>query len=135
MASIRTVKGLVGIVTGGASGLGQATAQRLVQQGAKIVVCDLPGSKGQDIADKLGPNATFAPTDVTSETDVKKAIETAKGMFGRLDMAVSCAGIGVAFKTYNFNKQLPHSLADFQRVLVVNMVGTFNVIRLPSLPL
>ncbi|KAF6207163.1 hypothetical protein GE061_018402, partial [Apolygus lucorum] len=72
----------------------------------------------------------FAPVNVTEEKDVENALAIAKEKFGRLDVAVSCAGIGVAFKTYNFNKNLPHKLEDFTRVLMVNTVGTFNVIRL-----
>ncbi|KAF6207164.1 hypothetical protein GE061_018403 [Apolygus lucorum] len=79
---------------------------------------------------KCGIDAWFAPVNVTEEKDVENALAIAKEKFGRLDVAVSCAGIGVAFKTYNFNKNLPHKLEDFTRVLMVNTVGTFNVIRL-----
>jgi len=67
--------------------------------------------------------------DVTSETDISRALEETKSRFGKLDAAVNCAGIGVAFKTYNFNKDRPHSLEDFAKVLNVNTTGTFNVIR------
>jgi len=124
------LKGLVGLVTGGASGLGKATAERFVRQGAKVVICDLPQSEGQKVAEALGSDCKFAPTDVTSEMDVNKALDMVRDSFGRLDMLVNCAGIGVAFKTYNFNKKLPHKLEDFQRVINVNAVGTFNVSRL-----
>ncbi|XP_050414664.1 3-hydroxyacyl-CoA dehydrogenase type-2 isoform X1 [Patella vulgata] len=130
MASITSLKGLVGLVTGGASGLGRATAERLVRQGGKVVLCDLPTSSGEAVAKELGPDCVFAPTDVTSEKDVQNALSLAKDKFGRLDTAVNCAGIGVAFKVYNFNKKLPHALDSFQNVLTVNTVGTFNVIRL-----
>ncbi|CAG5126733.1 unnamed protein product [Candidula unifasciata] len=132
MSTIGTLKNLVGLVTGGASGLGRGTVERFVRQGAKVILCDLPTSKGQEIATALGENCLFAPTDVTSEDDVSKALELAKSRFGRLDTAVNCAGIAVAFKTYNFNKKLPHVLADFQKVLMVNTAGTFNVIRLAA---
>ncbi|XP_076468770.1 3-hydroxyacyl-CoA dehydrogenase type-2-like [Babylonia areolata] len=132
MASIVTLKGLVGLVTGAASGLGRATAERFVRQGARVVLCDLPSSSGQDVAKSLGDNCVFAPTDVTSEADVKQALAVAQEKFGRLDVAVNCAGIGVAFKTYNFKKDKPHSLEDFARVITVNTVGSFNVIRLAS---
>ncbi|XP_064606321.1 3-hydroxyacyl-CoA dehydrogenase type-2-like [Liolophura sinensis] len=130
MANIGSLKGLVGLVTGGASGLGKATVERFVQQGARVVLCDLPSSKGEEVAKALGDSCVFAPTDVTSEEDVTKAINLAKDKYGRLDAAVNCAGIGVAFKTYNFKKNLPHQLGDFQKVLMTNSVGSFNVIRL-----
>lgn len=132
MSSIGNVKGLVALVTGAASGLGRATAERLVRNGAKVIICDLPTSKGQDVATSLGDNAVFAPVDVTSEKDVTGALQTVQQKFGKLDAAINCAGIGVAFKTYNFNKDLPHKLEDFTRVLMVNTVGSFNVIRLAS---
>jgi 3-hydroxyacyl-CoA dehydrogenase/3-hydroxy-2-methylbutyryl-CoA dehydrogenase len=132
MSSIVKLKGLVGIVTGAASGLGRATAERFVREGAKVILCDLPKSAGQDVAEKLGSNAIFSPTDVTSEADVKKALQLAKEKFGRLDIAVNCAGIGIAAVTYNVNKDRVHSLEDFMRVVTVNLGGTFNVIRLAS---
>ncbi|XP_046668502.1 3-hydroxyacyl-CoA dehydrogenase type-2-like [Homalodisca vitripennis] len=124
------LKNIVGLVTGGASGLGRATVEHLVKQGGKVVICDLPTSQGQELSSKLGPNAVFVPVDVTSETDVQTALQVAKEKFNRLDVAVNCAGIGVAFKTYNFNKKQPHQLQDFIKVLTVNTVGSFNVARL-----
>lgn len=130
MATIIKLKGLVGLVTGGASGLGRATVERFVREGAKVVVCDLPNSEGEKLAKTLGENAVFAPTDVTSENDVNNALGIAQDKFGRLDVAVNCAGIGVACKTFNFKKGVPHRLEEFQRVLTVNTGGTFNVTRL-----
>ncbi|XP_047111462.1 3-hydroxyacyl-CoA dehydrogenase type-2-like [Schistocerca piceifrons] len=124
------IKNLVGLVTGGASGLGKATAARLVQQGARVVICDLPTSQGTAVAEELGGNAIFAPVDVTSENDVQNALNVVKDKFGRLDVLVNCAGIGVAFRTYNFNKKLAHKLEDFTKVVTVNAIGTFNVTRL-----
>uniref|UniRef100_A0A1B6JZI7 3-hydroxyacyl-CoA dehydrogenase type-2 n=1 Tax=Homalodisca liturata TaxID=320908 RepID=A0A1B6JZI7_9HEMI len=124
------LKNIVGLVTGGASGLGRATVEHLVKHGGKVVICDLPTSQGQELSSKLGPNAVFVPVDVTSETDVQTALQVAKEKFNRLDVAVNCAGIGVAFKTYNFNKKQPHQLQDFIKVLTVNTVGSFNVARL-----
>lgn len=82
------------------------------------------------MASNLGQNAVFAPTDIQSETDVKNAIAVAQEKFGKLDVAVNCAGIGVAFRSYNFTKRRSHSLDDFKRVIDVNLVGTFNVVRL-----
>lgn len=132
MSTVAKLKGLVGLVTGGASGLGRATAERFVREGAKVIICDLPKSEGSDVASKLGGNAFFVPTDVTSEPDVKTALQTAKEKFGHLDVAVNCAGIGIAAVTYNANKDRVHSLEDFLKVLTVNTGGSFNVIRLAS---
>ncbi|KAF6090602.1 hydroxysteroid 17-beta dehydrogenase 10 [Phyllostomus discolor] len=141
MAAVcRNVKGLVAIITGGASGLGLATAERLVEKGASAVLLDLPSSDGEVQAKKLGKSCAFAPADVTSEKDVQAALALAKEKFGRVDIAVNCAGIAVAIRTYNLKKNQAHTLEDFQRVLnvltislmvlQVNLLGTFNVIRL-----
>ncbi|XP_076286982.1 hydroxysteroid 17-beta dehydrogenase 10 [Lasioglossum baleicum] len=124
------LKGLVALVTGGASGLGLGTAQRFVREGAKVVIADLPTSNGTEVASKLGNSAVFAPVDVTSEKDVTEALQLTKKQFQKLDVLVNAAGIARAFKVYNFNKHRPHSLEDFERVIAVNTVGTFNVIRL-----
>ncbi|KAM4819326.1 3-hydroxyacyl-CoA dehydrogenase type-2 [Thomomys bottae] len=131
-AACRSVKGLVAIITGGASGLGLATAERLVKQGASTVLLDLPDSDGEAKAKNLGKSCVFSPADVTSEKEVQAALDLAKEKFGRVDVAVNCAGIAVAIKTYNAKKNMVHSLEDFQRVLNVNLTGTFNVIRLAA---
>ncbi|CAK1588187.1 unnamed protein product [Parnassius mnemosyne] len=123
-------KGLVCIITGGASGLGRATAELLVKQGGRITICDLPTSPGPDTAKQLGENAAFVPVDVTSEKDVKNALQTTMDKFGRLDVAVNCAGIASASRIYNFKKNQPFDLKLFQKTIEVNLVGTFNVIRL-----
>ncbi|XP_032065454.1 3-hydroxyacyl-CoA dehydrogenase type-2-like isoform X2 [Thamnophis elegans] len=114
-SSLRSLKGMVGFVTGGASGLGRATVERLIQQGGSAVIVDLPTSDGEQ---------------VTSESDVKAALATAKEKFGHIDLAVNCAAIVVILKTYDVHKDHTHSLEDFQRIINVNLVGTFNVIRL-----
>lgn len=125
------LKNAVTLVTGGASGLGRATVERLVQQGSKVVICDLPNSKGSELSKSIGEsNTLFCPVDVTSESDVQAALDATKKQFGKLDSVVNCAGIAVAFKTYNFNKKLPHKLEDFAKVINVNVIGTFNVARL-----
>ncbi|XP_044538972.1 3-hydroxyacyl-CoA dehydrogenase type-2 [Gracilinanus agilis] len=129
---IRSLQGMVGIVTGGASGLGLATVRRLVQQGARAVIVDLPHSSGEALARELGAPCTFAPTDVTSETQVQAALTLAMEKFGRVDIAVNCAGVAVACKTFNFKKGEAHSLEAFQKVIQVNLIGTFNVIRLAA---
>jgi 3-hydroxyacyl-CoA dehydrogenase/3-hydroxy-2-methylbutyryl-CoA dehydrogenase len=121
---------LVFMVTGGASGLGRGTVENFARQGHKIILCDLPNSKGAEVASELGPNVVFHPTDVTSEQNVKDAVNLARTKFGGLNVLVNCAGVGVAFRTYNFNKKTLHSLEDFQRVININLIGTFNAIRL-----
>ena len=99
------LKGLVTIVTGGASGLGRGTVERFVKEGAKVTQIDLPTSKGGEVATNFGKdNCIFFPADVTKEADIMAALNATKEKFGKLDIACNCAGVGVAFKTYNFNK-------------------------------
>ncbi|CAH0547801.1 unnamed protein product [Brassicogethes aeneus] len=125
------IKGAVSLVTGGASGLGKATVERLVQQGSRVVLCDLKTSKGSEVAKEIGEDKViFAPVNVTIETDVQEALKLCKDKFGQLNNVVNCAGIGTSGKTYNFKKDAPHSLEDFTKVLTINTIGTFNVIRL-----
>ncbi len=119
----------IALVTGGASGLGRATATRFAQAGAHVVICDLPSSAGASVAAELGKNAIFCPTDVTSEADVLAAIAAGEAAFGKpINVAINCAGIAVAARTVS--KKGAHDLATFQRVLNVNVAGTFNIIRL-----
>jgi NAD(P)-dependent dehydrogenase (short-subunit alcohol dehydrogenase family) len=117
----------VAVVTGGASGLGRATAARLRAAGARVVLLDLPQSQGKVTADEL--DAVFAPGDVTSEQDVTSALDVAEGL-GPLRVAVNCAGIGNAHRTVGKEGAFP--LADFTKVVTVNLIGTFNVIRLAA---
>jgi len=126
-----SLKKAVCLVTGGASGLGKATAQRLCGLGARVVIADLPSSDGENVAKALGENCVFSPTDVSSEEDVKATVGVAKSKFGPITVAVNCAGIGIAVKTIN-KKGVAHSLTEFERVIKVNAVGTFNVIRLAA---
>ncbi|KAI4472626.1 hypothetical protein M0802_005826 [Mischocyttarus mexicanus] len=126
------LKNTVALITGGASGLGRATVKRFVREGAKVVIADLPASKGQELADELNKQAVFVPIDVTSEEDVSNALQITKSNFGKLTAVVNAAGIAVAYKTYNFNKNVPHQYEDFEKVMKVNTVGTFNVIRLAA---
>jgi len=124
------VQTTVALVTGGASGLGLATARRLLRLGAKVVIADLPTSNGSALAAELGDDARFAPTDVTSESDVRAAVALAYDAFGGLQLVVNCAGIAIAKRT--LTKDGAHPLDAFQRVINVNVAGTFNVIRLAS---
>ncbi|MDQ0146652.1 3-hydroxyacyl-CoA dehydrogenase [Pseudarthrobacter niigatensis] len=129
------IKGSVALVTGGASGLGAATAQRLFDAGASVVLVDLPSSGGQALADELngraaaGQSAVFAPADVTSEADVRAAVGTAAGL-GPLRIVVNCAGIATPGKVLGRDGVLP--LESFSKVIHVNLVGTFNVLRLAA---
>ena len=92
----------------------------------------MPSSQGSSVAKELGDNVVFVPLDVTSEKDVTEALDVAKSKFGRLDVTVNCAGIAVAVRTFNFKKNAAHKLEDFAKVINVNTIGTFNVIRLSS---
>jgi len=124
----------VALVTGAASGLGEATALRLARQGAAVVFADLPRTSdrmAQLIAElPSGSRATHAEVDVTSAEDVSRALDLAESSFGGVNCVVSCAGIAVASKTVS--KKGAHSLENFSRVLHVNTTGTFNVLRLAS---
>lgn len=118
------------LVSGGGSGLGAATAQMLVRAGGNVIIADINAETGQQTAGALGSQARFAQTDVTSEESVQQAIATALEAFGGLAGAINCAGIAIAEKT--IGKNGPHSLSRFIKVIQVNLVGTFNVIRLAA---
>src|SRR5205085_399411 len=120
----------VALVTGGASGLGRATVEALLAGGARVVIADLAHSPGETVAKELGDAVRFAATDVTAEPDVQAAVQTAVREFGGLHVAVSCAGIGWAQRTVDKNG--PHSLDVFRKVIEVNLIGTFNVTRLAA---
>jgi NAD(P)-dependent dehydrogenase (short-subunit alcohol dehydrogenase family) len=123
------INGSVAVVTGGASGLGLATTEKLVEQGGKIVIIDLPSSQGEAVADKLGDAVRFVPADVTDEAQVGAALDAAEEL-GTVRIAVNCAGIGNAAKTYGKKGAFP--LDGFTKVINVNLIGTFNVIRLAA---
>jgi 3-hydroxyacyl-CoA dehydrogenase/3-hydroxy-2-methylbutyryl-CoA dehydrogenase len=124
------LKDAVAIVTGGGSGLGEATVREFVGAGARAVILDLPSSPGQKLAESLGEGAIFTPADVVSDKEVAGAIARAVAKFGTVHIAVNCAGIGRAMRTVT--KEGPHSLDLFNRVVQVNLVGTFNAIRLAA---
>ena len=117
------------IVTGGASGLGAATARTLSAAGGNVVIADLNADAGNALAKELG-KARFIKTDVTAEADGKAAVALALKEFGGLQGLVNCAGIAIGEKTVG--KDGPHALASFARVIGINLVGTFNMIRLAA---
>ncbi|WP_286997037.1 MULTISPECIES: 3-hydroxyacyl-CoA dehydrogenase [Comamonas] len=115
------------IVTGGASGLGEGTARMLATHGAKVVIADMQIDKGQAVADELG--AVFVKCDVSNEADAQAVVQQATSL-GKLMGLVNCAGIAPAEKTVGKNGA--HSLSLFQKVIQVNLIGSFNMIRLAS---
>ncbi|MFI0961334.1 3-hydroxyacyl-CoA dehydrogenase [Streptomyces sp. NPDC021080] len=124
------ITGKSALITGGASGLGLATARRLHAAGAHVVIIDLPSSAGKAIADELGERVSFVPADVTDEGQVASAVEIAVAN-GPLAVTVNCAGIGNAIRVVA-KDGTPFPLADFKKVVEVNLVGTFNVLRLAA---
>jgi NAD(P)-dependent dehydrogenase (short-subunit alcohol dehydrogenase family) len=122
------IQGKTAIVTGGASGLGLATVRRLASEGARVIVIDLPAADERPLKE-LGESVEFAPADVTDEAAVQAAVDLANSD-GTLAITVNCAGIGNAIKTTGKNGAFP--LSAFAKVVSVNLIGTFNVIRLAA---
>ncbi|MCA0146239.1 SDR family NAD(P)-dependent oxidoreductase [Blastococcus sp. LR1] len=119
------------VVSGGASGLGEATTRALAARGAAVTILDLNEERGQALATELGGHTTFVRTDVTDEASVQAAVADATGKDRPLRIAISCAGIGAGQRTVGRNGE-PHDLGAFMKVLSVNLVGTFNVLRFAS---
>jgi NAD(P)-dependent dehydrogenase (short-subunit alcohol dehydrogenase family) len=118
------------LITGGASGLGAATARLLATEGASVVIADLDRAAGEKLAAELGSAARFALTDVTSENDAQAAIDLARDAFGHLHGLVNCAGIAPSEKV--IGREGPHRLDSFAKTININLVGTFNMIRLAA---
>jgi NAD(P)-dependent dehydrogenase (short-subunit alcohol dehydrogenase family) len=116
------------MVVGGASGMARATAERLREQGASVAILDLPKSAGSEVAAAMG--ATFHPVDVTDDAAVQAAVDEAVGALGGLDIAVNTAGGGIGKRT--ITKEGPHPLADFRKVIELNLIATFNLNRLQA---
>jgi 3-hydroxyacyl-CoA dehydrogenase / 3-hydroxy-2-methylbutyryl-CoA dehydrogenase len=120
----------IAIVTGGASGLGEATARNFVEGGARVAIFDMNESRGTKLAADLGNDAIFRHVDVTSEDSVNSGIAAVMKEFGAINACINCAGIGLAMKT--MGKDGPHPLNLFRKVLEVNLFGTFNMLRLAA---
>jgi NAD(P)-dependent dehydrogenase (short-subunit alcohol dehydrogenase family) len=124
------IHGRTFLVSGGGSGLGAATAQMLIGAGANVLIADVNRAAGEASAAELGTRARFVQTDVTDEASVQAAVGAAIEAFGGLHGAVNCAGIAIAERA--LGKNGPHPLGAFTKVIMVNLVGTFNVIRLAA---
>ncbi|MFG1463638.1 3-hydroxyacyl-CoA dehydrogenase [Xanthobacter sp. DSM 24535] len=124
------IKDKVFLVTGAGSGLGAAVARHLVSGGAKVVVADINATAGEAVAQELGASARFSPTDVTQEADGQTAVRLALESFGHLHGLVNCAGIAPGEKVVG--REGPHRLESFARAVNINLIGTFNMIRLAA---
>jgi len=122
--------GSVAVITGGASGLGAATARLFARAGAQVALWDLNADAGQALAAELGQHGLFAKVDVTTSDDVQQALEQVQAHFGGLHIVVNCAGVATAERTVGRQGALP--LERFTRVIQINLIGTFNVIRLAA---
>jgi 3-hydroxyacyl-CoA dehydrogenase / 3-hydroxy-2-methylbutyryl-CoA dehydrogenase len=124
------IKGRVGFVTGGASGLGAATVEMLHKTGAKVMIADLNENGAKALAEKLGTGAAYCQMDVTNTDQVQAGISKAMETFGAIDILVNCAGTAWAMKTVAKNG--PHDLEVFRKVVEINLIGTFDALRLAA---
>ena len=121
-------KDVVALVTGGASGLGEATVMELAKNGAKVAIVDMDSAKGEKLAGRIGAKAVFVNADIVSDADIRQTLRKIIDTFGKINVAVNCAGIATPGKI--LGKKGPLPLESFNKVLQVNLVGTLNVIRL-----
>lgn len=125
------IANVVAVVTGGASGLGQATAEAIVAQGGRVMILDRDAERAATVAADLGDNAGSVACDVTDAASVEAAIKATLDKFGALHVCVNCAGVGSAMKTVG-RENKPHDLGVFEMVVKINLIGTFNVTRLAA---
>jgi 3-hydroxyacyl-CoA dehydrogenase/3-hydroxy-2-methylbutyryl-CoA dehydrogenase len=123
-------KDVVALVTGGASGLGEASVIELVKKGARVAIVDVDAEKGEKLAANIGANAIFVKTDVTSEADVRQVIQNTINAFGKINVVINCAGVVNPGKL--IGRKGPLALEAFNKVLQINLVGTLNVVRLAA---
>jgi NAD(P)-dependent dehydrogenase (short-subunit alcohol dehydrogenase family) len=124
------IQGAGALVVGGASGLGEATTRRLHADGARVTIADVNAEKGDALADELGEGVQFLQADVTKAEEVEAAVEAAAELGGSLRVSVQCAGVGWAERTVT--KRGPHQLEFFEKVIAINLIGTFNALRLAA---
>ncbi|MBW1798114.1 MAG: 3-hydroxyacyl-CoA dehydrogenase [Deltaproteobacteria bacterium] len=124
------IRDSVAIVTGGASGLGEACVRNLVNRGGKVAIFDFAEDRGEKVASELGDSVTFCMTDITDEANVQAAIDKTIEAFGAIHIAVNCAGVGIPAKV--LGKEGPMSMDHFNRVVQINLIGTMNVVRLAA---
>ncbi len=124
------IKDSVAVVTGGASGLGEACIRNFLSKGGKVSILDFAEERGQKVASELGDAALFCLTDITKEEDVQAALDKTVEAFGAIHIAVNCAGVGIPAKV--LGKEGPMSMAHFNKVVQINLIGTMNVVRLAA---
>lgn len=124
------LKSISAVVTGGASGLGEATVRRIVAEGGKAIILDLQEERAKKLIEEIGDNVIFAKADVTDEASVVAALNQSIEAFGYINAAINCAGIAIGKKT--LGKDGAHDLASFKKVIEVNLIGSFNVLRLAA---
>ena len=122
---------VVAVITGGASGLGQATAEAIVARGGRVMILDRDAERAATVAADLGERAASVACDVTDTASVEAAIKATLDTFGALHVCVNCAGVGSAMKTVG-RENKPHDLGVFETVVKINLIGTFNVLRLAA---
>ena len=127
---IMEIKNKTFLITGGASGLGYATAKMIIENGGNAVLLDVNAETGEKAENELGKNTKFVKADVTSEEQVQNAVDAAVNHFGGINGVSNCAGIGPAMRVVGKNG--PHNLEFFSKVITINLIGTFNVLRLAT---
>ena len=124
------IRGITALITGGASGLGEATVRDMLEHGGKVAIFDFDEKKGKEVSSELGDSVIFCKTDVTDEESVQAAVDKTLDAFGALHVAVNCAGVGTPSKV--LGKEGPMSMDHFKKVVQINLMGTMNVVRLAA---